>query len=68
MLLSGIFTKDVKDEEWDKAEKANEKPRYYTMYMNNGGKCIHRYKPSVAKLVSWRSGIKLIPIAVDGNN
>lgn len=68
MMLSGIFTKDFKDEEWDKAEKANEKPRYYTMLMNNGGSCVRRYKPSVAMLVYKRSGIRLIPLAIAGND
>lgn len=54
--LSGI---EIIDNEWDEAEKADEKEEYYIMHMYNGGKCIKKYKPSIAVLVSKRTGLKL---------
>lgn len=53
------------DPEWDQAEEANEKKMYYKCWMHNGGTCIKRYKPSVAKIVKARSMFKdmeMIPI------
>ena len=42
------------DVEWMSAENANEELYYYLCDMPNGGKCIKRYKPSVAKLCNKR--------------
>ena len=46
------------DPEWDAADSADETPRYYWQEMYGGGRCIKRYKPSVAKLFSERTGLK----------
>lgn len=53
---SGI---EIIDSEWDEAENADEKEEYYIMPMCHGGKCIKKYKPSIAALVSKRTGLKL---------
>jgi len=50
------------DPEWTEAESADEKPQYYLMYMYNGGKCIKKYKPSLADLCARRTGLKIVPI------
>ena len=50
------------DPEWMEAESADERPQYYLMYMYNGGKCIKKYKPSLADLCARRSGLKIVPI------
>lgn len=49
---------EIIDNEWNEAEKADEKEEYYIMPMRHG-KCIKKYKPSVAALVSKRTGLKL---------
>lgn len=46
------------DEEFIKANNANEEPKYYLVHMLNGGKCYHMYKPSVANLFMKR-GVKM---------
>jgi len=47
------------DIEWTEAENADEKEEYYIIPMYHGGKCIKKYKPSIAALVSKRTGLKL---------
>lgn len=50
------------DEEMDNAEKAHEHLVYYEVVMPNGGTTIKLYKPSVADLLSKRSGTKMHPL------
>lgn len=50
------------DPEWVEAENADEKPQYYWQYMYGGGKCIKKYKPSVAELYAKRTGLKIVLI------
>lgn len=50
------------DKEWDNAEKAHEHLVYYEVVMPNGGSKIVAYKPSVAALVSKRTGLKMRPL------
>ena len=47
----------ITDPEWDKATESNEKEQYYWMRMFNGGICIKKYKPSIAKLIKRRTGL-----------
>ena len=49
------------DPEWEEAENSNEKEMYYWMELN-GGKYIKKYKPSVARIVSKRTGAILTPM------
>lgn len=58
--MFSIYGNDFVDAEWDNAESANEKKRYYKCYMLNGGMTIKCYKPSVAKLVQKRTGVRLV--------
>lgn len=51
------------DTEWETAEKSDEKHVYYRCKMFNGGTCIRRYKPSIAKIVAKRTGLSLVPIS-----
>ena len=50
------------DPEWEQAMNANEPKKYYWREMYNGGRCIALYKPSVAKLFSKRTGLKITPM------
>ena len=50
------MSKKYDDEEWEKANSANEEPKYYKVEMTNGGVCFHMYKPSVADLIRKRTG------------
>lgn len=47
----------ITDLEWDKAIESNEKEQYYWVRMFNGGICIKKYKPSIAKLIKRRTGL-----------
>ena len=47
------------DKEWEDANKANEELKYYLVHMPNGGRTYHLYKPSVADLISKRTGYKM---------
>ena len=49
------------DPEWEEAENANERKLYYRI-ADQGGYKIKQYKPSLAKLVSKRTGFNLVPI------
>ena len=55
-------TEKIYDPEWDEAEAADEMPQYYWCEMFSGGRCIRLYKPSVAKLYSKRTGMKIYPV------
>lgn len=57
-----IIRTRIMDYEWDIAMKADERPIYYFVEMSNGGRCVKRYKPSVAGLVMRRTGLKMIPV------
>ena len=46
------------DPEWEEAINKKEPELYYWVEMYGGGRCIKKYKPSVAKLLSKRSGLK----------
>ena len=50
---------DNTDTEWEKANKANETPKYYIVHKDNGCVTYQLYKPSVADLVRKRTGWKL---------
>lgn len=52
---------DALDYEWGLAENADEKPIYYFAEMYNGGRRVKKYKPSVAKLISKRTTLKMVP-------
>jgi len=55
--VNGIYSiGPYEDTEWEETQKANEKYMYFLVHMTNGGTCIKQYKPSVAKLVSKRTG------------
>lgn len=49
----------ITDLEWDEAMESNEKEQYYWMRMFNGGICIKKYKPSIAKLIKRRTGLMI---------
>lgn len=56
-----------KDIEMEEAKKANEKEIYYKVYKvsNNLGSytiIFKRYKPSVARILTKRTGIRMVPI------
>ena len=48
----------IEDKEWETACNADEKKEYFRFQMYNGGTCIKQYKPSLAKLMAERSGLK----------
>jgi len=50
------------DPEWQEAEQKNEEARYYRCEMGNGGYRINLYKPSIAKLVAYRTGLRVEPL------
>lgn len=50
------------DPEWEEAERADESAKYYWVPNRYGGKVIKKYKPSVAALVSKRTGLQIIPL------
>lgn len=54
-----------KDIEWEIAMNADEKPIYYWTEMDSGSRnrSIKLYKPSIAKLLSKRTGRKMTPVA-----
>ena len=49
----------IADLEWDKAIESNEKEQYYWICMFNGGVCIKKYKPSIAKLIRKRTELAI---------
>ena len=53
------LAEDYVDIEWEKAWNSDEKPEYYIVTMYNNGKCIKKYKPSVAKLLQERTGLRM---------
>jgi len=55
----------LQDQEWEEAERSNQKPQYYWCSMFNGGKCVRCYKPQVAEVVKKRTGWKMTQIIQD---
>lgn len=51
---------NIVDSEMDEASAANEKEEWFWCEMRNGGHTYHRYKPSVAKLLTERDGLERI--------
>lgn len=49
------------DPEWNRANEADEKEQYYWTQMFNGGRCVKKYKPSVAELVRRRTKLAIEP-------
>lgn len=49
------------DPEWDNAMESSEKEQYYWAHMFNGGRCVKKYKPSIASLFGRRTGLEIEP-------
>ena len=50
------------DPEWEKAEKADERPVYWWVSDCFGKRYVKKYKPSLADLVAKRTGWKMVKI------
>lgn len=48
------------DFEWELASSADEDEYWYWCQMANGGYTYHRYKPSVARLLTKRDGLERV--------
>ena len=65
--ISGLYYLGPKNQrpvdfEWEEAMAKNEKPCYYRVYGYSGDVQIKQYRPSIAELMSKRTGKKMVKI------
>ena len=59
-LKQSLLEKTHNDVEMERAVRSNEKEQWYWCEMPNGGHTYHRYKPTVARLLTQRDGLRRV--------
>ena len=62
LYFFGPADKRPVDTEWEEAMNKDEKPCYYRVYGYSGDIQIKQYRPSIAELMSKRTGKKMVKI------